>query len=148
MAHTYSNLLIHIVFSTKDRQHLISPETRSELFAYLCGLLKEKHCTILAINGVADHIHMLIAIPPTAAVSDLMKFVKANSSRWYKERFARPFEWQKGFGAFSVSRSAAEAVAQYIRDQEKHHASRDFRGEFTTLLERHDVDYEPEFLWK
>jgi putative transposase len=148
MAHTYTNLIFHIVFSTRGHLPLIKPEYRKELFAYLGGLIKEKNGRVIIINGVSDHVHMLILLPPDMSVSDTIKFVKANSSRWMKQRFGKPFGWQKGFGAFSVSRSAVAAVARYIRDQEAHHKKMDFKNEFTSLLKKNEVEFEEEFLWR
>jgi putative transposase len=121
---------------------------RQELFAYLGGLVKEKGGKLIIVNGISDHIHLLILLPPELSVSDAMRFVKANSSRWMKQRFGKPFAWQKGFGAFSVSRSAVPAVARYIRDQEAHHKTMDLKTEFMTLLKKNEVDFDEEFLWR
>lgn len=148
MAHTYSNLLYHIVFSTQTRLPLIKPEYKDELFAYVATLIKEKGGKPIIINGVLDHIHLLVVLPPDVSVSDLMKFVKANSSRWMKRRFEKPFAWQKGFGVFSVARSGVPSVSQYIRDQETHHRKMDFRTEFVALLKKNEIDFDEEFLWK
>jgi len=148
MAHTYTNLIYHIVFSTQGHVPLLKPEYRQELFAYLGGLVKEKGGKVIIINGVSDHVHLLILLPPDLSVSDAMKFVKANSSRWMKQRFGKPFAWQRGFGAFSVSRSAVPAVARYIRDQEAHHQKMNLKTEFMTLLKKNEVDFDEEFLWK
>ncbi|MFN0138592.1 MAG: IS200/IS605 family transposase [Pyrinomonadaceae bacterium] len=148
MAHTYSNIVYHIVFSTKDRLPLMTKERRSELFAYIGGLVKEKNGKLLIINGMDDHVHLLVMLPATICISDAMRFIKANSSRWMKERFGKPFAWQTGFGVFSVSRSGVETVAKYIRDQEIHHRKFDFRTEFVALLNKNGVEYDPEYLWR
>ena len=148
MAHTYTNLLAHVVFSTQGHLPLITKEIKAELYAYMAALIKEKGGKPIILNGIEDHIHLLFELPPNIALSDLMRFMKANSSRWMKERFGKPFAWQKGFGAFSVSRSSADAVAKYIRDQEIHHKRRDFRNEFTALLSKNGVDHDEEYLWK
>jgi putative transposase len=148
MAHTYTNLLFHVVFSTQGHLPLIKPAIRSELFAYMASLIKEKGGMPLIINGVDDHVHMLILLPPDLSLSEAMKFVKANSSRWMKQRFNKPFAWQKGFGAFSVSRSSAGAVSRYIQNQETHHKKQDFREEFVTLLSKNEVDFDENYLWK
>ena len=148
MAHTYTNLIFHIVFSTQGHLPLIKPELRQELFAYLGALVKEKGGKPIIINGVLDHNHLLILLPAEVSVSDAMKFVKANSSRWMKQRFGKPFAWQKGFGAFSVSRSNVPAVARYIADQEAHHAKMDFKTEFVTLLRKNKVNFDEGLLWK
>lgn len=147
MSHTHTNLLSHIVFSTQGHLPLLCTDIRPELFAYMGGLVKEQKGKPIIINGVEDHVHMLILLPPNLSVSDAMRFVKANSSRWMKERFGKPFAWQKGFGAFSVSRSNVDAVVKYIRNQEKHHRKFYFKTEFVSLLEKNDVDYDNKYLW-
>jgi putative transposase len=148
MAHTYSNHLYHIVFSTKERLPLIEKDQKGELHPYLVSLIHEKGGRVLIINSMPDHVHILIVLPPDVSVSDLMKFVKANSSRWMKQRFRKPFAWQKGFGSFTVSRSGVDAVAKYIRDQEIHHCKMDFRKEFVSLLDRNEIEFDEEFLWR
>ena len=148
MAHTFTNLVYHIVFSTQGRLPLISNEKRTELHAYLISLFKEKGGKVLIINSMPDHVHILVLLPPTVSLSDVMKFVKANSSRWMKQRFGKPFAWQKGFGAFCVARSGVDAVAKYIREQEAHHRKFDFEIEFVSLLEKNGVEYDAAFLWK
>ena len=148
MAHTYTNLIFHIVFSTQGHLPLMKPEFRRELFAYLGALVKEKGGKPVIINGVSDHVHLLILLPADFSVSDAMKFVKANSSRWMKQRFRKPFAWQKGFGAFSVSRSNVQAVSRYIADQEVHHAKTDFKTEFVNLLKKNEVGFDEGNLWK
>ena len=109
MSHTHTNLLIHIVFSTQGFLPLITNEIKAELFAYMGGLVKELNGKPIIINGMADHVHLLVLLPPNVSISDSMRFIKANSSRWVKERFGKKFAWQKGYGAFSVSRSKAMA---------------------------------------
>ena len=147
MSHTHTSLLIHIVFSTQGHLSLLTKDVRPELFAYMAGLVKEKKGKPIIINGVDDHVHMLVALPPDISVSEAMRFVKANSSRWMKEHFGKPFAWQKGFGAFSVSRSNMDTVAKYIRDQEAHHRKFDFRGEYVSLLDKNGVEYDEQYLW-
>ena len=147
MSHTYSNLLYHIVFSTKDRAPLIVKQIRPELFAYLGALVQELKGIPLIINGIDDHIHMLISLPPTVSPSDAMRFIKSNSSRWMSERTGADFGGQKGFGIFSVSRSGVNAVVKYLRDQEIHHAKRDFRSDFVAMLENNGVEFEEKYLW-
>lgn len=121
---------------------------KAELFAYIGGLLKEKRARPLVIDGMSDHAHILTALPANLHASDTMKFVKANSSRWMKERFKIPFAWQRGFGAFSVSRSNIDAVAKYIREQEHHHQKFNFEKEYVSLLEKNGVEYDVEYLRK
>ena len=146
MSHTHTNLLIHIVFSTQGYMPLITSEIKHELFAYLGGLVKELKGKPIIINGMSDHVHMLILLPPNVSPSDAMRFIKANSSRWVKERFGTKFAWQKGFGAFSVSRSNVDAVVKYIKNQEQHHGRSDFKTELVSLLEKNGVEYDAQYL--
>lgn len=148
MSHTYTNLITHNVFSTKNRASLINDEIKPELHAYLGGLVRELKGKPIKINGMSDHVHILATLPPTISTSDAMRFIKANSSKWVSEKFNRLFEWQKGFGAFSVSRSGMNAVAEYIENQIEHHQKRDFREEFKALLRKYEVDYDENYLWK
>ena len=148
MSHTYTNLITHNVFSTKDRTELINDEIKTELHAYLGGLVKELKGKPIKVGGINDHVHILASLPPTVSTSDAMRFIKANSSKWVSERFNKPFEWQKGYGAFSVSRSGLEAVADYIKDQVEHHKKFDFRDEFLSLLRKYEVEFDENFLWK
>ena len=148
MSHTYTNLLTHIVFSTKERLPLISPEIKLELFAYLGGLVKELKGKPIIINGMSDHVHILASLPPIISTAEAMRFIKANSSKWVTQKFGKPFEWQKGYGAFSVSRSNVDAVYKYIQNQEQHHQKFDFRTEFIGFLNKNDVEFDEQFLWK
>jgi len=147
MLHTHTNLLSHVVFSTQGHLPLINSDVSKELFAYMGGLIKEQKGKPIIINGMSDHVHLLILLPPSIHLSETMRFVKANSSRWIKQRFGRKFAWQKGFGAFSVSRSGVDAVVKYIRDQEQHHRRFDFKTEYVSLLEKNAVEYDPQYLW-
>ena len=147
MAHTHTNLLIHVVFSTKGHLPFITKAIKAELFAYMGGLVKELKGKPIIINGMEDHVHLLILLPPNVSISDAMRFVKANSSRWAKERFGTNFAWQKGFGAFSVSRSKVDSVTKYIKNQEEHHKGFDFKREFVSLLDKNDVEYDESYLW-
>jgi putative transposase len=148
MSHTYTNLITHNVFSTKDRTKWINDEIKTELHAYLGGLVKELKGKPIKVGGIKDHVHVLASLPPTVSTSDAMRFIKANSSKWVSEKFNKPFEWQKGYGAFSVSRSGLEAVADYIEDQVEHHKKFDFRSEFLSLLRKYEVDFDENYLWK
>jgi len=148
MAQTLVQMFVHVVFSTKNRAEMIALEIETELFAYIGGLIKELKGKPIIINGMSDHVHLLISLPPTVDVAEAMRFVKANSSRWITQKFGKPFEWQKGYGAFSVSRSNVDAVVKYIQNQEQHHRKFDFRTEFVGLLRKNDVDFDDQFLWK
>lgn len=149
MANTYTQIYIHVVFAVQERACLIKPEWREELFKYITGILKNKGIKLIAIGGVEDHIHILFGLEPRIAISDLVRDIKANSSKFINEKgFVRgKFYWQEGFGAFSYSRSQVDAVAKYILNQEKHHAKRSFKTEYIDLLDRFDVDYDERHLF-
>ena len=127
---------------------MISDEIKDELHKYLGGLIKELKGKPIKINGIDDHVHILASIPPTVSTSDAMRFIKANSSKWVSKKFNKPFEWQKGYGAFSVSRSGMDAVVKYIENQKEHHKKYDFRDEFLLFLKKYEVDFDEQYLWK
>ncbi|WP_425618615.1 IS200/IS605 family transposase [Anatilimnocola sp. NA78] len=139
MSHTYTSLLVHVVFSTKDRKQFIDDVLEGRLHAYLGGIADGVKCKALAIGGMADHVHLLISYPPTLAVAVLLRELKANSSKWVHEEFGekRSFAWQPGYAAFSVSRSVTDAIIEYIRNQKEHHRRRSFREELELLVEKH-----------
>ena len=146
MGHTFTNHLYHIVFSTKDRRSLLEDRSQEETHRYLCGIARSQECSILTINSVSDHVHILARIKPAMAVSDFVGKVKANSSRWLKERFDLPFgfQWQIGFSSFTVSQSSAGHVRRYIENQQEHHKTVSFAEELKAFLDRHGIDYDPE----
>lgn len=145
MSHTYSQNVIHIVFSTKDRRSTISPELRPRLWAYATGVCQNVGIAVHAIGGTADHIHLLIQVPPATAVAKAVLTIKSNSSRWAREQGYK-FAWQDGYGAFSVSNSVMPAVARYVENQEAHHKKMNFHQEFVALLKKHKVDFDPKFV--
>jgi REP element-mobilizing transposase RayT len=147
MPHTFTSLLAHVVFSTKDRAPLISPDMQLQLHAYMGGILRELKATSLIVNGVDDHVHLLVGLPATASVSDTLRTLKTNSSRWAHETYRKPFAWQSGYGAFSVSQSNIEAVRQYIARQEEHHRRMSFKEEFISLLRKHDIKFDELLIW-
>ncbi|HWE93100.1 MAG TPA: IS200/IS605 family transposase [Tepidisphaeraceae bacterium] len=132
MAHTYANLLTHVIFSTKDRSGIIDADLGLLLFPYMGGIVRELNGTALAINGPTDHVHLLLALPANLALSEAMRVLKTNSSRWVHEQWPqrRTFAWQTGCGAFSVSQSNAEQVCAYIANQEEHHRQVSFQERF------------------
>ena len=150
MAHTFTHLLVHFIFSTKDRQPYLDAATRPRVFAYMGGILKELGGTPVLINGPADHVHALAHVPPTLAMSGLMRVLKTNSSRWVHEQFPhlKAFAWQTGYGAFGVSRSNADEVERYIAGQEEHHRHVTVQEEFEAFLKRHGVAYDPRYVWE
>jgi putative transposase len=150
MAHTFTSLLTHVVFSTKDRYPHIDAEVRERLFPYMGGILREIGATPVTINGVKDHVHGLVALPATLSVADAMRVLKTNSSRWVHQEWPRlrAFAWQTGYGAFSVSRSNAEDVERYIARQEEHHRTVTFQEEFVAFLKRHGIAYDERYVWE
>jgi putative transposase len=148
LPHTYTHLITHIIFSTKGRERLIAPDVKAELYLYIGGVIREEGGTLLAINGMEDHLHLLVTLPGSIPVSQLMRVVKANSSRWVKQKWPQhnKFAWQEGYGAFSVSESAKEDVQEYIRNQEEHHKKRSFQEEFIALLKKHNITYDERYL--
>jgi REP element-mobilizing transposase RayT len=150
MANTYSQLYIHIVFSVKGRQNLIQKNWKDELHKYICGIVNGKNQKVYAIGGVADHIHLLVSINPSMAISDLVRDIKANSSKWINEkRFLNTkFQWQEGFGAFSYAQSQLNNVIAYINNQEQHHQKKTFKDEYLELLRNFEIDYNEKYLFE
>jgi REP element-mobilizing transposase RayT len=150
MAGRFVYNLIHFVWSTHDRREWIADSWEDDLNAYLGGIARNKNAALLQAGGMPDHLHLLVSVPPTLSISEMVNALKSNSSRWVHEEVSRMkiFAWQEGYGAFSVSRSNEETVAHYIRQQKSHHRKRDFKTEFLELLARHDLDYDPEYIWK
>jgi REP element-mobilizing transposase RayT len=150
MPSTYSNLLYHIIFSTKQREPLITSALRGELYLYVAGILRGQDGLPLEIGGMPDHLHLVIRIRPDVSVSDIVRLIKANSSKWANERPNAPgrFAWQRGYGAFTVSVSQLESVRQYVRNQEEHHRTRTFQEEFVEFLKRHGIEFDERYLWE
>jgi putative transposase len=149
MAGTYTKLYYHIVFSTKNRQPFITPAIEDEFHKYISGVVRGIDGSCIEINGMPDHVHLLAILPPKIAISDALRDIKANSSKWIHE--SRPelkaFGWQDGYAAFTVSKSQVGPVRGYIRDQKHHHSQRDYKAELLGLLARHDVDYDERYIW-
>ncbi|HWS88450.1 MAG TPA: IS200/IS605 family transposase [Pyrinomonadaceae bacterium] len=148
MPHTHTNLLTHVVFGTKDRMPLIPSELKHQLHAYMGGIVRELGGKAYIVNGTTDHVHLLISLPPALALSDVVRVLKTNSSRWMRsEKKAGKFGWQPGYGAFSVSQSNVKAVAAYIDKQEEHHRKVSFRDEFVAFLKKNEIEFDENFLW-
>ena len=130
----YTNLLYHIVFGTKRRLKTLDSELRPELYRYLSGIVRNLDGLALEINGIDDHVHLLVKLKPTIALSDFIRDLKSNSSAWAKKHGVTKFAWQRRYGAFTVSESQVKVVRRYIREQEKHHRKFDFRSEFESML--------------
>ncbi len=149
MADTYTQIYIHVVFAVKSRDNLISSKWKEELYKYITGIVTNEGQKLLAINGMADHIHILIGLKPNAALSDVVRDIKANSSRFINDRnwIAGKFEWQNGFGAFSYSHSQLTKVIDYIRNQEEHHKTKSFREEYIEFLKLFNIEFKNEFIF-
>ncbi len=148
MATTYSNLLFHLVFGTKHRAPLIAPAWQDDLFGYIGGIVRQRRGTLLVAGGMPDHIHLLVKTPTDLTVAELVRDVKAISSGWRREFSNTDFGWQTGYGAFTVSEDVCPTVANYIRTQPEHHHGRTFEDEFVELLTRHNIEYNPKYLWE
>jgi REP element-mobilizing transposase RayT len=149
MAHTYTNLLVHALFSTKGRRPLVEPEMKTDLFSYMGGIISQLKGKPVLINGPSDHVHLLFVLPTNLCIADMMEKVKANSSKWVKEKWPHRghFSWQGGYTAFSVSQSNLERVKDYIAHQEEHHRKLTFQQEVLGLLKKHGVAYDPRFVF-
>ena len=147
MPRSLTNLLTHVIFSTKDRQPSIRPEIKTRLFAYVGGIVRKIGGKALIVGGASDHVHILLELPPTVALADAMRLVKTNSSRWLNENNGSRFAWQMGYGAFTVSRSNVPAVSRYIAEQEKHHTKMDFKQDYIQFLKKHGVKYDDRYIW-
>jgi REP element-mobilizing transposase RayT len=149
MATTFTKILVHFVFSTKNRAPIITPEIEPRLHAYMRGIAKNHESPVIAMNGTTDHVHMLISISKKIAVAQLMEEVKRDSSSWIKKQDRKfdAFYWQEGYGAFSIGESAVERVTQYIDNQKRHHARTTFKEEFVMLLKKYKIDYDERYIW-
>jgi putative transposase len=142
VAHRFANILVHIVFSTKNRENLIiDTQLREKLWRYFTGIGKNYEIPMLAAGGTANHAHLLLALPADIAVAKAVQVFKANSSRWLREHSLN-FSWQEGYGAFSVSASDVAAVKDYIQHQAEHHAKRSYEDEFLAFLRKNEINYE------
>ena len=139
---TYTNLLFHIVFSTKYRKPTICSHWQKDLYAYIGGIVKDQKGTLQKIGGIEDHVHLLLSLSPTHTISDVLRKIKSNSSKWINLRddVVNRFEWQTGYAAFSVSESQAPIVAKYISNQAEHHKRNSFEDEFLILLRKHGIE--------
>ena len=147
---TFTNLLFHIVYSTKYRKPMIQSAWEDELYGNVGGILRGHKGTLLSMGGNEDHVHLLAKLSPTIAVSDMLRLIKSNSSKMVNETFrpAAAFEWQPGYAAFSVSESQFDRVRQYIRNQKEHHRKTTFKDEFIQLLKKHKIEYDERYVFE
>lgn len=149
MANTFSQIYIHVVFAVKGRENLIH-KWKDELYKYICGIVNGNHQKVYTINGMPDHIHILLSIKPDCMLSDLMRDIKASSSKWINtKKFVKgKFQWQEGFGAFSCAQSQLDVVIAYIDNQEKHHSKRSFKDEYIELLQKYQIQYDEKYVFE
>jgi putative transposase len=145
MAHTFSRLHIHIIFSTKDRRKMIPKDLQPRLWAYLAGICKNHDMIALAASGTENHVHILLHLPPKLALAEAVRVLKANSSKWMGQK-TKGFSWQEGYGAFSVSSSNLDQVTRYIQNQEAHHRKLSFEEEYRAILQKHGVEFDSKYL--
>ena len=149
MASTLTKILLHITFSTKDRDPLIPEVIESDLFSYIGGICRRMDSPLLVMNGTSDHVHMLVSLGKTIALSDLMLNIKRDSSKWIKgkDTAMRSFEWQDGYFAFSIGESGVEALRAYIANQKEHHKTIDFKDEVRMLLKKYSMEWDERYIW-
>jgi len=150
MANTYTQIYVHVVFAVEGRQNLIPPKHNDELQKFITGIVSGQKQKLIAINNMPDHLHLLVGLRPDSSLSDLVRDVKAGSSKFIKEKrwVAGRFSWQEGFGAFSYSRSQLGTVIRYIENQQQHHARKSFREEYVELLEKFGVNYDKKYIFE
>jgi len=150
MPQSFSQVLLHIVFSTKNRQPFITPEIKSELHSYIGGCLKSYDSFPYIVGGVEDHIHIACSLPRTITISELVEKLKRSSSHKAKEiaPAGKEFGWQTGYGAFSLGQSQLKHVVNYINSQEEHHKKQSFQDEFIEFLEKYNVQYDSKYIWE
>jgi len=147
MPQSLANILVHVIFSTKERRPLIDDTVRAGLHGYMAGILKEIESPALIINSVPDHVHILCMMSKNIAACKLVEEVKKSSSKWMKTQGVPSFAWQNGYGAFSVSQSGADQVRRYIENQPAHHRKTSFQDEFRRFLEKYRVQFDERYVW-
>ena len=149
MPQSLSSILIHLIFSTKNREPFITPAIESELHPYMASIFRDHKSPSLAIDGTFDHVHILFALGRTITVADLVEEVKTGSSKWIKTKGPefKNFHWQKGYGAFSIGQSNVAALKRYIRSQKQHHRLVTFEDEYRDFLKRYEIEYDERYVW-
>ncbi|MCP9496073.1 MAG: IS200/IS605 family transposase [Pyrinomonadaceae bacterium MAG19_C2-C3] len=150
MSQSLSSILIHLVFSTKHREPFIKPEIEPELHAYLSAVFRECQSPSLLIGGTSDHVHALFVLHRTWTIADVVEEAKKSSSKWIKTKgdALHSFQWQAGYGAFSIGESSVGAVKRYIATQKEHHRQRTFQDEYRMLLQKYRIDYDERYVWE
>ena len=150
MPNTYSQIYIQIVFAVKGRQNLIAKENREELHKFITGIISNREQKLFAIFAMPDHVHILVSMKPNISISDLVRDIKAGSSKFINDNnwIRQKFNWQEGYGAFSYSKSSVDNVIKYILNQEEHHKKKSFRDEYLDFLEKFEIEYDPKYLFE
>ena len=150
MANTYTQIYIQTVFAVSGRLSLIRNEHKEEIYKYITGIVRNDGHKLIAINGMADHVHILLGLKPDMALSDLVRDIKSNSTHFINERGFAPgkFGWQEGYGAFSYGRSQLGSIIHYIQNQEKHHGRRSFKDEYLSLLKKFELEFDGRYVFK
>ena len=149
MPQSLSSILIHLIFSTKNREPFITPDIEQELHPYMATIFRALKSPSLAIDGTRDHIHILLSLARVIAIADLLEEVKTETSKWIKTKGPefRNFHWQKGYGAFSIGQSQVEAVKQYVQNQKEHHRRMTYQGEYRQFLKAYGIGYDERYVW-
>jgi putative transposase len=149
VSHSYINCHIHYVFSTKKRQHLLTPELRERLFPYFGGIANNNDLKTIIIGGTDNHVHILASLSATLPLAKAIQLLKGGSSKWIHDTFpdCQHFAWQEGYGAFSVSQSQIDNTIRYIQNQAEHHRKMSFEEEFVALLKKHRIEYDERYVW-
>lgn len=149
MSHTYTSILVHYVFSTKNRRRVITPEIQERLWPFMGGIAWDNGMAPIMVGGTADHVHILAALPPIISVSKGVRLIKGGSSKFVNQSFSIPerFQWQSGYGAFSVSISHRQDTISYIQNQEEHHRKTTFQDEFHAILKKHGIEFDERYIW-
>jgi REP element-mobilizing transposase RayT len=148
MSHSYVSALYHCVFSAKERRKIITEDLQERLWPYMGGIARENRMKALEIGGVEDHVHLLLSIPSTLTIANAMQLIKGGSSKWVHDTFPKykDFEWQEGYGAFTVGISQVPDTKNYIRNQHEHHRTKTYQEEFITFLEKHGIEYDRRYV--
>lgn len=149
MAHSYTKIIIHYVFSTKNREKIIKVELQERLWSYMGGIARKNNMKALAIGGIEDHMHLLISLPATLSISKAIQLIKGGSSKWIHDTFPNYyyFKWQKGYGAFSVDISRIRNLITYINTQKEHHCKKSYQEEYVSFLGKNVIDYDKRYIW-
>jgi putative transposase len=147
MSHTYVSNLVHCVFSTKGRRNLIASDKQAQLWSYVGGIARKNGFKAVAIGGIENHVHILLSIPTTMPLAKAVQLLKGGSSKWMNDTGGERFEWQKGYGAFTVGISQQPQTMAYINSQAEHHRKRSFEEEFLGFLQKHGIEYDPRYVW-